>query len=245
MRKELKSALRAECEVPEPLRKKEFLHRMEKLGYLKELKTPSMSCFAFVGIQMAYIRKWIWAVSAVVFAAAFFGAEFLEKDILWCVSAFMPLLAVTVITESGRSGTYGMAEFELSTRFSLKSVVLARMGILGAADFVLVCLLIPLTFRNGKAGIFQTGVYMLCPYLLTAFSGLWIFRRMHGKEAVYLCAALAMGVSVGISLLYQVFPLLYEERKFVWWLAALIFLIVGTAKQCCRMVRQTEELAWS
>lgn len=47
-----------------------------------------------------------------------------------------------------RSESYGMAELELSARFPLKSVVLARLGILGVFNSVLICLLIPFAFKT-------------------------------------------------------------------------------------------------
>jgi hypothetical protein len=236
MNKELKNALKESFEAPAPIRKKEFLRSIQK---------PSISIFQFVGTQTAYIRKWVWGISALIFAVALIGAEYMERDMLWCISAFMPLLALSVLTESGRSETYGMAEFELSTRFSLKSVVLARLGILGVANLALFCLLVPFAYMNNGANILQTGVYMACPYLLTAFGGLWAVRKIHGKEATYLCAGIAIAVSAGNLFVYQSFPTIYAGQGFIWWIAALILLGIGTTNQCYQMVKQTEELAWN
>lgn len=236
MKKELKNALIESFDPPAPTRKKAFLRSVPK---------PPIRIFEFVCTQTAYIRKWVWGISALIFGAAFIGAEYLERDMLWFVSALMPLLALSVLTESGRSEAYGMAEFELSTRFSLKSVVLARLWILGAVNFALFCLLVPFACRNSDAGILQTGVYMACPYLLTTFGGLWAVRKVRGKEAAYLCAGIAVGVCTGSLMLHQSFPIVYTDQVFIWWIAAVIILGIGTTNQCCQMIKQTEELAWS
>lgn len=236
MNKELKKALIKNFEAPAPIQKKEFLRSIPK---------PSIRMFEFIRTQSAYIRKWGWAISVLIFTVAFIGAEYLERDMLWCISASMPLLALSVLAESGRSETYGMAELELSTQFSLKSVVLARLLILGVANFALFCLLLPFAYRNNGVGIFQTSVYMACPYLLTAFGGLWAVRRIRGKEATYFCVGIAAGVCAGSLILHQSFPIIYTEQGFIWWLFAVIILGIGTTNQCYQMMKQTEELAWN
>lgn len=236
MNKKLKNVLKESFEAPAPVGKKEFL---------RSVRRPSIGMFEFVITQAVYIRKWVWCMSVLIFAVALIGAEYLERDMLWCISAFMPLLALVVLTESGRSEVYGMAEFELSARFSLKSVVLARLGILGVSDLILFCLLVPFAYRNSGADMLQTVVCMACPYLLTTFCGLWAVRRIRGREAVYLCLGIAVSVCVGNLILYQSYPLTGREGQFIWWIAALIIFGVGTIDQCYRMVKQTEELRWN
>ena len=138
-----------------------------------------------------------------------------------------------------------MAEFEISTRFSLRSVILARLCILAAADFILICLLVPLVFIHSGVTFVQTGIYILCPYLLTAYLELRIVRKIHSKEATYLCVGVSAGISVGMILLYQTCLLSYAEHNFIWWICAFVLLGLGTIKQCCQMIKQTEELVWN
>lgn len=236
MNKKIKKSIKQGFEAPKPKRKQEFL---------RSIPTPSIGYFEFVCSQAAYIRKPAWVLSALIFTIALIGAECLKKDMLLCISAFAPLLALSLVTESGRSEFFGMAEFELPAKFSLKSVVLARLGILGVFNFILICVLIPFAFMTRDSTVLQTGVYIICPYLLTAFGGLWTVRKVHGKEAFYLCAGIATSVSVGNVMIYQTVPAFYAERSFAWWIVALIILIAGTANQCYQTIKQTEELAWN
>ena len=94
MNKELKKALKESFEAPAPTRKR---------GFLYNIQSPPIRNFEFVVTQAAYIRKWVWGLSLLVFIGSLAGAELLEQDMVWCVSAFMPLLAMAVITETGRS----------------------------------------------------------------------------------------------------------------------------------------------
>ncbi|MDO5401104.1 MAG: hypothetical protein Q4F17_09010 [Eubacteriales bacterium] len=236
MNKNLKNALKTAFEPPKPAGKRAFL---------RALPAPSMGTPAFLLAQAGYVRKWVWVLSGALFAGALAGTQWLERDVLWWLSACMPLLALSVLTESGRSQRWGMAEFELSTRFSLKSVVLARLLILGAANGALFCLLVPFAAKSSGVGLAQTAACMACPYLLTAFGGLWAVRRVRGREGDFLCAGIAAAVCAGSTFLHQSFPAAYEAPALAWWLAALALLGLGTTKQCWQMVKQTEELAWS
>lgn len=60
------------------------------------------------------------------FLIALMGARAFEKDVLWVISALIPFIALSLVTENARSNTYSMAEFEMSARFSLK--VLSLLG---------------------------------------------------------------------------------------------------------------------
>ncbi len=156
MNSNMKRLLKECFEAPEPKKKREFI---------ASLPSPDVSIMDFLLSQAAYIPKWIWSLSALIFVVALVGAGYLKKDMLWCVSACMPLLALAPVTESGRSQRWNMAELEMSSRFSLKSVLLARLGILGLADLLLFFLLLPLDlderrqFHSGNRGIYALPLY--------------------------------------------------------------------------------------
>lgn len=236
MNKKLKRALKESFGAPAPVKKKEFLRSIQK---------PSISTFEFVCTQAAYIRKWVWGLSAVIFVTAVIGFEWIDKNLLWCISSFMPLLALAFLSQCGRAEVYGMAEFELSTRFSMKSVVLARLGIIGISTLVLLCVVTLFIATNSKVTVLKTGVYIICPYLLTVFLGFWAVRNIHRKESFYFCTGIAMAVSCANIILPQLFSILYARQNFIWWLAALVILCIGMANQCYKMIKQTEELAWN
>ena len=73
-----------------------------------------------------------------------------------------------------------MEELELATRFSLKSVLLARLCLVGSLHAVLLLCLTLLCRGTGAASFGRTVVYLLVPYLLTAYGGLWLSRRLRG-----------------------------------------------------------------
>ncbi|MCM1187120.1 MAG: hypothetical protein NC251_10570 [Lachnoclostridium sp.] len=231
MKNTLQEELKNAFEAPKPLHKKEFL---------KGLPQPKIGMLTFIFIQIGYIRKWVWVVSAFIFGVSLFGAVLLSKDMLWSIAAFTPLLALAAVSESGRSESYGMAELEMATRFSLRSVLLARLGILGMENLLLMGLLLPLGLWNHLSNPIQAGVYMLVPYLLTTWAGLWIIRQYKNREAVYFCGGIAACVSVSGIFCHMEFPLIYHENYFVWWCLAAVAFMVGIAKQSIGMIKQNE-----
>lgn len=228
-----KEMLREAFEAPAPVDKERFIRTVPR---------PQMSHMEFMVLQTGYMKKWIWIVSASVFGIALEGACFWNQDMLWVIASLMPFIALTLTTENVRSAVYGMEELEMASRFSLRSVVLARLGILGFFHMILLCVLAPLSSQNSVHTVFQTGIYLIVPYLITTVLSLAAARRHHGKEAFYLC----MGIAALVSALHVVMSggagWLYREDYFRWWAAAFIVLSAGLIMECRKMIRQTEEL---
>lgn len=235
-KKEWKKELRQVFEPPAPMRKKEFIGGLER---------PGIGFCGFLMIQAGYIRKWVWIVSALAFFTSLAGAAVFSADMLWWVSAWMPLLALTIVAESGRSENYEMAEMEMATRFSLKCVLLARLGILGAENLLLLCLLLPVGLCNNLFGPIQAGLYMLTPFLLTAFLGLFILRRFRGREASYLCAGITFVISLMVIFLHDNVTQLYGEERLLWWAVAAAVFGFGTVKQYYQFFNGMEEFIWN
>ena len=233
--KDMKKMLQTAYEAPEPLKKEKFLRKLPK---------AQISHTEFMLLQAAYMKKWVWIVSVLVLGIALKSASFLEKNMLWFLSALMPFIALTVTTENTRSAAYGMEELEMASRFSLRSVALARMGILGGVHFMMICCLIPVSLQNQIYGPLQAGVYLTVPYLLTVIPGLMAARRIHGKESGYVCAGIAVIVSIAF-VTQGSNGVVYREKYFSWWLAAFFILIIMLGAEWRRTIKETEELAWN
>lgn len=233
MKRELKKKLEYVFEAPEPLHKKAFLRTLEQ---------PKISMSAFIFSQIGYIRRWIWILSVLVFVLSVMGAVWMSADTVCVISALMPLLALTVVSESRRSENYEMAELEMATRFSLRSVILARLGILGVENLVILGILMPVGMWRQGFGAIQVGIHILLPYLMMTFAGTSIVRRIRGREAVYICVGVAVCVSFFVIALHGSIPQLYHVDTLVWGIAAVLLTAVGTVRQCVDMVKEIAEV---
>lgn len=237
MKREERKALLTAFEAPEPLQKKAFL---------KKIGQPSISQAEFMLRQISYIRKWVWAVSVLILSIALMGALVMRRDMLWMISALMPFAALAALTENARSECYGMAELEQTSRFSPKSVALARMGSVGVSHLILLGLLMPLIHQNAVATVLQAGVYLLVPYLLTCVLGFWIVRRIRGSEGIFGCLAAAVLVS-GMYFVFEYrIEILLSAQYFPWWSAAMVLLLTAAAREIqISIFRRAEDMAWN
>lgn len=233
MNKDLKKALSAAFEAPPPQKKRAFFRNVP-LNYVNH--------FSFLLSQAGYIRKTTWALSVAVLALAVAAGRYAPRDAMWVMAALMPFAALTAVSESSRSSLHGMEELELAARFSLKSVIMARMGLIGLAHLVLFCLLAPLARSISGVGLIRTAVYLITPYLLTTLLGLTVVRRVRGREGLYVCGGVSLLVG-GLNAALQ--SELYAPERFPWWLAVLALLAVFTGREYYNTIKKTEELSWS
>lgn len=217
-----KKALQKAFEAPAPVGKKAFL---------KKIRQPSIGQAEFMLWQACYIRKWVWIISAAVFGAALVLGLWIKREMLWTISALMPFVALAAVTEKARSEVCGMAELEMASRFSLQSVLMARMGIVGMSHLILLCALVPVAYRSDAVTFVQAGVYLLVPYLLTSVSGFWIVRRIRGREGLFGCLSAAVLVS-GMYFVFEYrYTELYMAQYFPWWVMALAVLLAAAVRE--------------
>lgn len=230
--KQEKELLQQAFSVPAPKKKRMFLRIMpkQKVG----LGTLLLS-------QAAYIRPWVWAMSLVLFGLVVFAAQMVEMDVIWILSAVMPFAALLIIMEFAKSSAYGMTELEMSSRFSLRTILLARMVMLGAVQLFGLLLTIPIEGMN----MVSNGVYLLVPYLLTALLGLVAVRRMRGKEGLFVCGSISAFVCILCPLSKQFVPMLYVQENRMFWVLTIILLLAGIVKEYKTTINHLEEFVWN
>lgn len=237
--KQLVQELKAFYQAPNP---------KERETFLRELGEPEISAVRFFLIQAGYIHKGVLAASVGVFAllvTLMEGARRLDEEMLWAVAACVPFLAMLVAAEGARSRRWGMDELELAAPFSLRAVWLARAGVLGILN--LTCLLAgaPLIWGFGQGTAVRAGIFLLAPYLLSAFLNLWIQRKLKEREALFT----GVGVTVLVSSLgliaYLTGMTAAKVTAAVPWELLLLVLAVLVGKEWCKTVKQAEEYTWN
>lgn len=236
MDQKMKQALKNAFQAPAPTRKAVFL---------KKYRRRELSRWDFLLTQAGYIRWWIWTVSVLLFGGVLWLASGQDSETVWVAAAFTPFMALLIVMENGKSRFYGMEELELSCRMPLRTVVLARVIILGLFHLLLLGMLIPVMAAWGAVGLFQAGLYLLTPYLLTAAIGLEISRRVRGTEGLLACSAVAGLVCALEEVTKFSRHELYQTEAIPLWGAVLALTIAATALEFFKMMKETEELQWN
>lgn len=238
MNKKIKNLIREVYEAPKP-------DPRTKEQFLKTLPKPKIHMWQFLLTQMTFLRKCTLLLTILLPLSAFVAIDYFKPDTIWTVSSLIPFLALLAVTEGTRSTIYGMSELEKATRFSLKSITLARLSVWGILDFMILCLLVPLCGTDGSNTIFHTAIYVFVPYLLTANISLWITRHTQGRESLYGCMATAVlvsGVNAGTHLIAG---FVYESTFFSWWLLIMVILTGDMGYEVYRTLKETEEYRWN
>ena len=230
--KQEKELLQQAFSVPAPKKKRAFLRTLprQEVG----LGTLMLS-------QAAYIRKWVWAMSLLLFGLVVLMAQYVELDVIWILSAIMPFAALLLVMEFAKSSAYGMTELEMTSRFSLRTILLARMVMLGAVQFFGLLLTVPIAGMT----LLKNGVYLLVPYLLTALLGLVTVRRIHGKEGLFVCGSISAFVCVLAPMSKHFVPMLYAQENRMLWVFAAVLLLAGFVKEYRTSINHLEEFVWN
>lgn len=216
-----------------------------KAAFLKKYRRRELSRWDFLLTQAGYIRWWIWVVSVLLFGGVLCLASGQDSETVWVTAALTPFLALLIVVENGKSRFYGMEELELSCRTPLRTVVLARMMILGLFHLFLLGMLIPVMAAWGAVSLFRAGLYLLTPYLLTTALGMELTRRCRGHEGLLACGGVTVLVSGAGMLLMHQRPALYQQTAVPLWGAVLAATIIATVVEFTLSVKSMGELQWA
>lgn len=226
-----KELLRQAFALPEPEKRDAFL---------ATLRPRSISMTEFIFTQARYIQKSVWVIMLMILGVSALyvlrGSEQMER----MVATILPFAAAVAVFETQRSYIYEMTEMEASTRFSLRSVVFAKMLILGLVAFGLIAIITPMIAFSKETSILMTGVRILPPYLLTMIVCLHIERMNVGRNNMYLSIAIAAAVSVSTFLLGDHVAFLLTGVSSLLLVMVTILLLVVTLLECRKTLNYAE-----
>ena len=228
------------CSTSEPEEKKAFFQGLEDRG-LTSRRPVVINHGDFLLRQFLYVGKWIWLLSAVL---------------LLCITgicygntgnypfALTPLLAAGILVETGRSFRWKMAELEYTARFSLRSVMLARMflvGIVETAGLLVVIWVVRPWFSYSLIRVF---LYMMVPYLAASLLGS-VYERKNRSDNSWGSMIICFLSSGLFAAAPYCLSSLYEERYTVIWTVAFILIVFSLVVSMRRWICELEEAVWN
>ena len=199
-------------EKPDPAKKEEFLKNV-MAGQLS--RTARITLDRMLLIQVKYIRKTAWLTALMILLAAALITKGSPDSVLQ-IAALTPLLAFVTEIETRRSYAYGMAELEMTTSFSLRSIRYARFMILGLFDLAILSGISLLIRKYVAMSAMLTLSCLLLPFLLTMTGALLLERTAFGRSHPHGSGVLALLISVGTEiLLFPASPLAMPLNKTV------------------------------
>ncbi len=236
----MRTQIRALCQAPRPEGKEAFFRKVKAQGLLHR-RPRTISQWEFAAGQFLYIEKWVWALSVLLLLLITAACRRSPGNEPF---ALTPFLAAGILAQTGRSFRWKMAEMEHAARFSLRSVLLARLfwvGVVNTAGLMLVVLLVRPCFSYSLIRVF---LYMMVPYLTAAWLGSVYERKQradHGWGSVLICLLSSAAFAAAPAFLAG----LYEERLTVLWAALFITMAGGLPGSIRNWIARMEEPVWN
>lgn len=182
---------------------------------------PEPSFPSFVAAQARFIRPWVWAVQALlalVIVISCLGDAVEARAVLAAsiVSAMMVLVGVPDLLASK---SHGMAELELASRFGFRSVLIARMIVLGCSEILLLSLAATALPALAGTSAFTALVNVAAPYLLACAGCLTAIRRSPDDSAIALSTAWTAFVLGALIAFRTLAPAPYDAFANGFWIA--------------------------
>ena len=235
----------------------EKLDPAKKEAFLKNVmagqitRATKMTLDRMLLVQAKYIRKTAWLAALMILLVAALITKGSPDSVLQ-IAALTPLLAFVTEIETRRSHAYGMAELEMTTAFSLRSIRYARFMILGLFDMAVLTGISLLIRKYIAISAMLTLSCLLLPFLLTMTGALLLERTAFGRSHPYGSGVLALLISAGTGfLLLPTGPLamslnktlIMQDYAWVFEIAAVLMLITVIALFCTNVKREEEMTA--
>lgn len=233
MKKELRGLLEHYYAAPGPQRKQAFLNR---------LCVPRRRMRVLLFAQLRYIPKVVWILSLVLFAAMIAVENLFSAAYAGSVYALVPFLSAVTVSASMCSCRYHMAELEGTTLFSLGSVVMMRMLLLGFGNLLFLAVF---AFFLEPSFFLVEFMYILAPYMLTGSGSLFVYRRYAQRDANYMSLAISGFVAALELYTTKSAVFLFEESRAGLWAFLCISLVALFGFQMRKSMQAMEELVWN
>lgn len=219
-----------------------------KTAFLSQFREPLIGRGQFLLNQLGYMSKTMYVICGAVLASVIWFITTAKPDgveTLWTAGAFLPFLTLFSVTEFMRSMSWSMAELEMSCRYSLADVIMARSFIMGVLQLITVIAI--MVFSSGTVGLgfTVTAVYMLTPYLLSLVLSMALLRRIKRRESVYLSVAVCCGISGASSAAKYMYSFIFETVYIKRWCILFIVLTVLAVYEFIKLKKNLEDNEWN
>ena len=217
-----------------------------KQAFLKNIRPREISTFEMILQQFSYIRFSVWLYVLGLIVVVVSGALLQFEAIRILFTIMMSFTAVITVLETRRSKKFGMSELEMATRYSLKSLVIARMLIVGMVSLAALFISSPIMAISFHEDVIITTMRTMIPYLVTLFVSLRFERSVLGRSTEY--GSLVIGFAVSAAMIFfhtncREIIIGYIEMVEKWGVFIVVLLIALTVSEQWKTVKNVEEFA--
>lgn len=216
-----------------------------KKEFIKKYQRRKLNCQELLCIQLQYMGAQLTVIGGYTLAMLLGALTNINKDMAKIAAILAPLAALFALTGLGKSKKHGMEEIEMSSRFSLRTIKIIRLAIIGFAGLAVMlaasCTLRVVTGMSLFVSFAATGV----PYLVTTFLCMLLIRRWHSPKNIYGCVVIAIVVCAAMFGGIDVLACCCSGLCRAVLPGGFLISTVLTAVEVCRYIKESEELQWN
>ena len=157
-----------------------------KVRIIRTIKKPNTSLFSFLINQFKLISSKVYISCLIYFAILLFlllSSNSVKQ--YFTLAAGVPFFSLILISIVDTSRAYGMEELEMSTLYSLKMIVLARMLIMSVITISIIIIMVMCTSMISSESLIIIISYFFIPYFLNMHLNLLILRKFRNDGIKY------------------------------------------------------------
>lgn len=206
-------------------------------AFYREEEKRRLSYSEFLRIQLGTMKKRWWIMQMALLMLLYSVLQ--DMQTVWAVKRSMGaaavLFVVLIIPDLWKSRTYGLAEVESASYFSLRGIYAARLVLFGIADTLMLTLFCGTAYAALGIAVVQLTVQFLLPMTVTAAVcfGVLCSRYPFGEAmAVFICLTWGTAWILAISN-----DTLYEAVIMPVWFLLLAAAVVFAVTSVCRLLQ--------
>lgn len=243
LKSELKNFYGEIPSAPDPQRMTQTVYRARKMMTKINECDTGISFRTFFWSQLRFIKKQVWLIQlAVILVSGFYlfqnsGAV----NAVGTLSAFLPFVFLAGTGELSRAFVNGTVELEMSSRFTLKQVMLSRVTLLGLSDVLVITAACFMAQAALSLDLIQVFMYLCVPFLITSLGCLCILNHDRSHKCGFYCAVWGAAVIVLSLLLSNTLPVLYERSLFWCWCVLFALSFTGVITECILLIKSCKK----
>ncbi len=185
----------------------------------KRKKRDRIGFLEFFIRQIKYLSVPIWCLQGILLffllstLGYLYGALAMtsEKQLAVLLCSCVILILLTTIPVIERSIRYQMNMVEAATKFSIKSILAAKLLTIGLGDGAMIVAVMLFTVKQTSLSILQAITYLMVPFLLLSSVALYLIGHVAVEKYVKGCVTASMILFLVVFLLGENSPWILKE----------------------------------
>lgn len=157
-----------------------------KTRFIRTIKKPNTSLFSFIMNQFKLISSKVYISCLIYFGVLLILLiSFNNTKQYLVLAAGVPFFSLILISIVDTSRAYKMEELEMSSLYSLKMVVLARMLIMSIITILLIMIMAMCSSMINNESLILIICYFFIPYFINMYLNLLILKKLRNEGIKY------------------------------------------------------------